>query len=100
MEKLQSLISIRIEARAAVAEELRLELFKLPTKVAERLEAYEARLAVHVAQLISLEAATAAAAVASVEANTPAASKQEEQEGDAHSQTDLTDDVDDGADLF
>lgn len=114
MEKLQSLISIREEARAAVAEELRLELWKLPTKVAERLEAYEARIAHHVAAL----GADASAAVAKAEhtsaireeaiearkqpaaPETPATPPKAGKASDEDSAPDLADDVDDGADLF
>lgn len=105
--EIQTLISIRMEARAAVAEELRLELWKLPTKVAERLEAYEARVAVHVAQLSAgagaLPAAAVAAAPAAVAA--PAAPSSAEATDDAEDTSDdkapdLADDLDDGKDLF
>lgn len=109
----QELIAARQEARATVAEELRLELWKLPAKVAERLEAYEARFAAVLTQVagpvsVPPQAAPEApkppkartakpgktATVADADAE-DTASKSDEAEG-----SDLADDLDDGAPLF
>lgn len=100
--QLQDLISIRQEARAAVAEEVRLELWKLPNKVAERLEAYEARLAVHVAALAGEVNGQPQPASAPQETAAPAAppSAAPAEAVTEESVPDLTDDVDDGGDLF
>lgn len=63
-ELVNAVISMRREARDAVAEEVRLEAWKMPSKQAERLEAYEARLQHHMRLLMDqISLATGAGAI-------------------------------------